>query len=110
MESLTKKLDATATGTIDLSQKIVHLPHVVIGIKFLDGSGNVVTPSAGTFSITIKIPGNETFHSIVGGSTIDATSSLDELSFGTNGEILKYTPTGITGAVTAEINVMGNVS
>lgn len=105
-----EKLSATATDTIDLSQKIVHTPHVTIGIRFLNGAGAVVTPSAGTFSIMIKVVGNEKFHNIVGGNNIDATSALDELSFAGNGETLKYVPVSIAGAVTVEINLQGNES
>ena len=106
--SKTASLSATATGTIDLSQEVVNTPHVSIGIKFLDGSGNVVAPSTGTFSLTVKHPGTDVFESISGGDDIDATGDDRRFSYSEPADVLKYDPTGITGAVTVEITIIGN--
>lgn len=109
--AISKKFSATATGTIDLTQRrIQDTPHVFIGIKFIGAGGAVVTPSAGTFSITIRTVGMNNFESIPSGDAIDATAALNTLSFAANAEELKYVPTGITGANEVIITVTGNLA
>lgn len=102
-------ISATATDTIDL-EEIKKTPHVFIGVEFQDGGGSPVTPGAGTFSITIKTAGTNTFESIIDGDDIDATMPLDALSFATNAIELRYTPIGITGAVNVQLTILGNSS
>ena len=104
------KRDATQETIVDLSQQISGTPHVFVGYKFLDSSNNVVTPSAGTFSFTVKCAGMEIFEDIVGGVDIDATFPLSSLNFSANADALKYTPSGIIGADDIEITVIGNNS
>lgn len=107
-KSISATLSATATATIDLKDRQVQeTPHVFIGIKFLV-AGLVVTPSAGTFSITARIRGMDNFESIPSGDAIDATAALSSLSFAGNADEIKYTPAGITGADEVRITVTGN--
>lgn len=108
--TVSKILSATATNTIDLSEEIAYRPHVFVGIQFRDADNLVVTPSAGTFSITVRTVGMANFESITDGDAIDATAALAALSFATNADELKYTPVGITGAVRVQITVRGNIS
>lgn len=107
-KAISATLLATATDTIDLTERQVQeTPHVFIGIKFLV-AGVAVTPSAGTFSITARIRGMDNFESIPGGDTIDATAALKSLNFAGNADELKYTPAGIVGADEVQIIVTGN--
>ena len=109
-KSISATKSATATATIDLTERQVQeTPHVFIGIKFLV-AGLPVTPSAGTFSITARIRGMDNFESIPSGDTIDATAVLSSLSFAGNADEIKYTPIGITGADEVQIVVTGNFS
>lgn len=109
--AISEVLPATTTSTIDLTDRRVETtPHVFVGIKFIGAGGAIVTPSAGTFSITIKTIGMEVFESITGGDAINATVALAALSFATNADSLKYTPVGITGANEVQITVTGNLS
>jgi len=110
MKTISELLDANEIGEIDLSQQIVHTPHVIIVMRFLDSSGNEVTPIAGSFSITIKVSNSQVFHSIIGGDNIDATAELSLLSYSGNGQTLKYSPLGITRADKIEIKVLGNTT
>ncbi len=107
-KSISATLSATATDTIDLTERQVQeTPHVFVGIKFIV-AGAVVTPSAGTFSVTARIRGMDNFESIPSGDTIDATAALSSLSFAGNADELKYTPVGIIGADEVQIVVTGN--
>jgi len=111
VKGITKTFDATATSTIDLTEReIQNTPHVFIGIKFIGAGGSVVTPSAGTYSITVRTSGMDNFESIPSGDAIDATAAVNTLSFASNAVELKYTPTGITGANEVRITVTGNLS
>lgn len=108
-KSISATLSATVTGTIDLTERQVQeTPHVFIGIKFIGAGGAVVTPSAGTFSITARIRGMDNFESIPSGDTIDATAALNSLNFAGNADEIKYTPAGIIGADEVRITVSGN--
>ena len=111
VKGITGTFDATATSTLDLTEReLQNTPHVFIGVKFIGAGGSFVTPSAGTFSLTVKSRGMENFESIQSGDVIDATAALSSLSFTGNATALKYTPTGITGANEVRITVTGNLS
>lgn len=107
---LIKVIDATIDGEIDLTQEILGHPHVFIGIKFLDVSGVVVTPSGGTFSMQARINGSEVFEAITGATDIDATLPVPSSSYGGNADRFKYIPTAVTGAVSVQITLTGNKS
>ena len=107
-KGISKTFSATVETTIDLTeQHVQETPHVFIGIKFIV-AGVVVTPTAGTFSITARVRGMDNFESIPSGDTIDATAALKSLNFAGNADELKYTPAGIVGADEVQIVVTGN--
>ena len=105
-----ESISATATGTIALSAGIALKPHVLVGITFLDAAEAVVTPTAGTYSITGRPEGQENYLALINGTAIDATAAVQQLSYAGNINSLKYTPIGITGATSIKITITGNAS
>jgi len=105
-------ISATATGTLDLTGNILKSPHIFIAVAFFDSVGAVITPTAGTYTITIKINGMEVFETITGGSAIDATMPVATLSFSGNPQTLQYAPTAISGndVTNVRITVSANKS
>ena len=100
-----KEISATATGVIDLTGNILKSPHVFIGIAFLDSGGAVITPTAGTYTINIKLNGMEVFEAITGGTAIDATTAVSTLTFAGNAQSLQYVPTSVSGNDVTNIRV-----
>lgn len=105
---INEALDATTQGEIDLTQHSVLGTHIFIGIRFTDSSDNTVTPSAGTYTIDVKVIGMDDFESVVDGSDINATNSPSLLSFAANAQTIRYTPTGITGADLINLTISAN--
>lgn len=105
---LKTRVDATSQQLLDLAkQNINKTAHVFIAIRFFS-SGSPVTPSAGTYDITVQPEGMGNFIAVTGGAAIDATVAPSLLSFAANAQGLAYDPTGITGADEVEITVTGN--
>ncbi len=98
MASLTRKIDAAVEGTISLGGLNDDRPHTQVALRFEDSAGQSITPGAGTFTISIRPVGQGSFQSIQRGENIDATASLDALTYSAIGKQLKYSPTGVTGA------------
>lgn len=106
--AVSRRSNAATTTTIDLTEDGVNqTPHVFIALKFITG-GSVVTPSAGTYTIEVRGAGMDNFEAIIDGTAIDATVVPATLSYATNADELRYTPTGITGADEVQITVTGN--
>jgi hypothetical protein len=106
--AVSRRFKSTSTSTIDLTEDgVSQTPHVFIAVKFITG-GVVVTPSAGTYTIEVKGVGMDNFEAITNGTAIDATAAPATLSYATNAEELRYTPTGVTGADEVQITVTGN--
>ncbi len=107
---VSRRFNAGSTSTIDLSEDGVNqTPHVFIAVKFITG-GSVVTPGAGTYTIEARGAGMDNFEAIIDGTAIDATAAPATLSYATNADELRYTPTGVTGADEVQITVTGNYS
>lgn len=104
----TGKISATVESTFDLSGGVDLKARVTLGITFFDATGNVVTPSAGSYTITASPIGMANFLNIIDGDNIDATLPVPSLSYAANADALKYTPTGITGVTSIEITAKGN--
>lgn len=106
--SVVRTISASSTASFDLSADgINQTPHVFIAVQFQTG-GSPVTPSAGTYTIEVKGVGMDNFEAIIDGTAIDATAAPATLSYATNAEELRYTPTGVTGANDIQITVTGN--
>jgi len=107
-----KTISATATGTIDLTGNIQESPHVFIALQFLDSGGAVITPTGGTYTITVKTNGMAIFEAITDGTAIDATAAVSTLSFAGNAQALQYAPTSVTGndVTSVKITVSANKS
>ena len=107
-----EEISATVTGTLDLTGNILESPHVFIAVASLDSVGAVITPTAGTYTMTVKLNGMEVFETITGGSAIDATMPVASLSFSGNPQTLQYAPTAIAGndVTNVRITVSANKS
>lgn len=106
MATISKKIDATATGTIDLTNGIDMVPRVFIGITFYD-SGVIVTPTAGTYTIEIMPVGMENYLGVIYGEDVEAIEEVPLLSYAGNAKTLRYTPTGIADSDRVEITLIG---
>lgn len=103
--------DATTAATLVLSPSGRNITHAFIGLTYLDGGGSVVTPSAGTVTITVKTTVNpEVDEAITGGTAVDVTAALNSFSFAANAESVTVTPTGVTGATDVRIRITTNGS
>jgi plastocyanin len=77
--------------------------HCFIGVTF-EASGSVVTPTAGTYDITVETWNNPgVFQSITDGSSIDATAAVTTLSVAGNITAVKFEPTSISGNSVDEV-------
>jgi hypothetical protein len=106
--AVSRRIQAASTGTIDLTEDgVSQTPHVFIAVKFIT-AGIIVTPGAGTYTIDVRGVGMPDYEAITDGTAIDATAATETLSYATNAEELRYTPTGVTGADEVQITVTGN--
>lgn len=106
METKSKKIDATAAGTIDLTGSIDRKSRVSIGVTFYN-SGVITTPTDGTYTITVSPVGMNNFLGIIGGENVDATLDAPFLSYSGNATVLRYVPSGIAGVDKIEITLIG---
>lgn len=97
MGRINYKLGALEEGFFSLSGLNDGEPHTQVGIKFLNNSEEV-TPSAGTFTISVRPKGSSVFEPIQLGEDVDATKPILSLSYTAIGDKFKFTPNGITGA------------
>lgn len=107
-EQKIKTLSVLEIGTINLSVATAFRPHCYVAVTFLDASGLPVTPSYGTYSLTVKPLGMENYIEITDGSNVDATLPVNLLSFSGNIGMLKFEPFTIGGATSIKITVTGN--
>lgn len=108
MKIISIKVPVNDESLMDLTSGISDLPRVILGIQFYDSNNLPVTPSSGTYTITVSPLGTNSFVNIVDGQNIDASREPDPLSFAGNAEAVKYTPNSIVGASEVEIKAIGN--
>lgn len=106
MATLSKKIDATAIGTIDLTNGIDNVSQVFIGITFYN-SGAIATPTDGTYTIEIQLVGMDNYLGVIYGEDVPAVEESPLLSYSGNAKALRYTPSGITGVDQIEITFIG---
>ena len=94
--------------TIDLGDVAEMGSHVFIAIKFIDANSLTVTPSSGTFSITVLPSGMDVAQAIVDGTDILANTVLSLLSYTANTDKVIYTPNTIVGADRIVITITAN--
>jgi len=98
MPTTQRTLNATSTGTFDIIGINSNTPHTQITMRFLDINSNSVTPTGGTFSVSVRPNGSDQFQPVRAGTDITATDPLDSLTYAAIGTEVKYEPTAITGA------------
>ena len=105
---LPKSLPAGSQGVIDLTLASILGARTFIGIRFTDGIGNTVTPSAGDYTIKIRPLGMDNYIAIENGTGIDATAPPISLNYAANAQDVRYTPNGVLGADFIVITISTN--
>ena len=105
MARIQRKLDASVEGTFDLGTFNETHPHTQISIGFLTSAGVSVTPSAGVFTISVRLDGADAFELVQLGEDIDATEPVPQRSYAGIADEFKYDPTGVTGAALVRITL-----
>jgi len=109
----------TTTDPLVPDRLDIDLTHNFVDIVSLDGSGNPVVPSSGSYSIFVKTSEGSGFQSISDNGTIAANLTGGDAaadgtpivaSFGSNAFEVKVVPATIVGAVSYKVTVRQNLT
>lgn len=106
---------ALGAGEIEMEVDSCDLRHWFAGVEWYDDvageAGDVVTPTAGSSTFTVKTPLIPLLDQAIPGNVVNYAVNDEQVSFATNILSMKVTFAGITGAAThARLRVMGNPS
>lgn len=88
---------AAPTDDVELSGLPSGLPHCFVSIRFFDGAGDPVVPTAGTLTVLIQTQADN--FEAPPSNVIDATAATT-VTWSANTEAVRITPIGLTDVTT----------